>query len=134
MFIPCRHAEVFRETTETKVKVILRIDGEGKYEIVTGIPFFDHMLQLFTKHGLFNLKIKAEGDIAVDAHHTVEDVGITLGEALKKALGEKEKINRYGSIILPMEEALVWVACDISGRVYLVFNVDFHEFTAVMTK
>ncbi len=129
-----RKAEGFRETKETAVKVVIELDGQGSYEISTGIPFFDHMLESFGRHGLFNLKIEAKGDLHVDAHHTVEDVGITLGEVFRDALGDKIGISRYGSILLPMEESLVWTACDISGRGQVVFNVKFHEFVVPMIK
>jgi imidazoleglycerol-phosphate dehydratase len=113
-----------RETKETKIKVALTIDGSGDNDIETGIPFFDHMLDLFTKHGLFNLSIKAAGDLEVDAHHTVEDTGICIGEAFSRALGNKHGITRYGYSIVPMDECLVLVACDISGRPHLNYEID----------
>lgn len=121
-----REASVERKTKETDINIKLSLDGEGKYDISTGIGFFDHMLNLMTKHGLLDLKIKANGDLDVDCHHTVEDVGIVLGQCLKKALGDKKSIKRYGTSFVPMDETLASVSLDISGRAYLVFN---HEFT-----
>lgn len=111
-----------RATAETKISVSLDLDGQGKSQIHTGIGFFDHMLTLFAAHGLFNLTVDCQGDIEVDGHHSVEDIGITLGMALKKALGDKKGIHRYGTFYLPMDEALVLVSLDISGRPYLVYN------------
>lgn len=122
-----RVASVSRKTGETDIKIRLDIDGTGKSDINTGIGFFDHMLISFAKHGLFNLDIKATGDLIVDCHHTIEDVGIVLGEAIKKAVGDKKTIRRYGDIILPMDEALIMCAIDLSGRPYLVFEADFHS-------
>lgn len=119
-----RTAKYSRKTKETKIALSLNIDGSGKSSISTGIPFFDHMLSLFAKHGVFDLSLKAKGDIKVDYHHTVEDVGISLGEAFKKALGKKEKIERYGDAKVPMDEALSEVVIDISGRPHLTYNVD----------
>ena len=119
-----REVSFTRETKETQIAVALSIDGFGENDISTGIPFFDHMLDLFTKHGLFDLSIKADGDLAVDAHHTVEDVGICLGEAISRALGNKHGITRYGYSIVPMDECLVLVACDISGRPSLNYEID----------
>ena len=115
---------VKRDTKETNVDLKLVLDGRGDANIETKIPFFDHMLTLMTKHGLFDLNIKACGDIEVDDHHTVEDVGICLGEALKSALGDKKGIRRFGYARLPMDEALGEVSIDISGRAFLVFNVN----------
>lgn len=120
-----RKTEIERNTFETKIKLKLNVDGTGESDINTGIGFFDHMLTLFTKHGLFDLSIKADGDLNVDAHHTVEDIGIVLGQAIKNALGEKKSIKRYASNILPMDEALAMVAVDIGGRPYLVFDAAF---------
>lgn len=120
-----REAEITRKTNETDIKLKLALDGSGKSEIDTGIGFFDHMLNLFTKHGLFNLELKAIGDLNVDAHHTVEDVGIVLGQAIKEALGEKKSIKRYGAKYVPMDEALSRVALDLSGRPFLVFEACF---------
>jgi len=118
-----RVAQVERETGETKVKVRLSLDGEGRYDISTGIGFLDHMLELFAKHGLFDLELHAEGDLHVDYHHTVEDVGICLGEAVSKALGDKSGIRRFGFFILPMFESLAIVSVDVCGRGFLSFNV-----------
>lgn len=118
-----RKAELKRKTNETDIWLDLNLDGDGKSEISTGIPFFDHMLDLFTQHGSFDLSLKAVGDIEVDFHHTVEDIGIILGEAFKKCLGDKRGIRRYGSFSLPMDEALADISLDISNRPYLVFNV-----------
>lgn len=118
-----RKAQIIRKTKETDITVSLNLDGEGTYDIKTPIPFLDHMLSLFAKHGLFDLKIKAKGDIEIDYHHTIEDVGICLGDALKKALGNKAGIKRYGNVIVPMDEAIASAAVDISERPYLVYNV-----------
>jgi imidazoleglycerol-phosphate dehydratase len=119
-----RSASVERKTKETEINVQLVIDGSGEFEISTGIAFFDHMLQSFTRHGAFDLRIAAKGDLEVDTHHTIEDVGITLGQALREALGSAAGIRRYGSIVLPMAESKVEVALDISNRPYLVYRVD----------
>lgn len=113
-----------RKTTETDITVKLAVDGRGSSKIDTGIPFFDHMLELFAKHGLFNLEVKAKGDVAVDYHHTVEDVGIVLGEAFREALGGKVGLRRYGFFILPMDEALARVVLDLGGRPILVYDVN----------
>jgi imidazoleglycerol-phosphate dehydratase len=118
-----RKAAVERKTRETEVRVAIDLDGTGQYEVTTGLPFFDHMLESFAKHGLFDLRLAAKGDLAVDAHHTVEDVGITLGQAFREALGSAEGIRRYGTALLPMAEAKVDVALDISNRPYLVYQV-----------
>ena len=118
-----RTATINRETKETKISCTLNLDGKGKYDISTGIGFFDHMLCGFTKHGFFDMDLKAEGDLEVDAHHTVEDVGIVLGQAIKEALGDKAGINRYGSFILPMDETLMLCALDLSGRPYFCYDV-----------
>jgi imidazoleglycerol-phosphate dehydratase len=119
-----RYAEWKRSTKETEITVQLQIDGTGKYQIDTGIGFFDHMLEGFAKHGFFDLTVKAKGDIQVDAHHTVEDTGIVLGQAFAKALGDKKSIVRFGHCILPMDDALVLASLDISGRTYLAFEAD----------
>lgn len=111
-----RKARVVRKTEETDITVSWVLDGSGKYTIATGVPFFDHMLDLFAKHGLFDLNVEAAGDIEVDNHHTIEDVGIAMGRALKEALGNMQGIKRYGSAIVPMDEALCIAAIDISGR------------------
>ncbi len=120
-----RTAKVDRKTKETDIKVSINLDGAGEYTINTSIPFLDHMLSLMSKHGLFDLKIKAKGDIDIDYHHTVEDIGIVLGKALKQALGEMKGISRYGQASVPMDEALASVNLDISGRPYLVYKVEF---------
>ena len=117
-----REAKIERKTSETSIALRLVVDGKGDSKLVTGIPFFDHMLTLFARHGLFDLDLDAKGDIAVDFHHTVEDTGITLGQALVKALGDKAGIRRYGFSYVPMDEALVRVVVDLSGRPYLAFN------------
>ena len=118
-----RVATLSRKTAETDITVKLTVDGKGMSKIDTGIPFFDHMLTLFAKHGLFDLEVKARGDVAVDYHHTVEDVGIVLGEAFKAALGDKLGLTRYGFFILPMDEALARVVIDLGGRPHLVYDV-----------
>ena len=118
-----RLAEVKRTTAETEISVKIDIDGSGKSTVDTGIPFMDHMLTLFARHGFFDLEITARGDIEVDCHHTLEDLGIVLGDAIAKALGDKAGIRRYGSMILPMDETLVLVALDLSGRPGLYYDV-----------
>ena len=118
-----RCAKIERSTAETSIKVTLNLDGTGTSKIKTGIGFFDHMLTLFAKHALVDLDIDAKGDLHVDAHHTVEDVGICLGKVISEALGDKKGIRRYGFFILPMEEALANVALDFSGRSWMVWNV-----------
>ena len=124
--MPERKARVERNTSETKIVVELNLDGSGKYDIDTGIGFFDHMLNSFARHGFFDLTCKVDGDLEVDCHHTIEDTGIVLGEAIKKALGDKKSIRRYGSSLLPMDETLVMCAIDLSGRPYLVFDGTFN--------
>lgn len=119
-----RTAEVNRDTQETQIKISLGLDGTGEGEIATGIPFLDHMLTLFSRHGFFDLSIQAEGDIQVDYHHLVEDMGISLGQAFRGALGDKSGIRRYGFFVLPMDETLVTVALDLSNRGFLVFEAD----------
>lgn len=120
-----RTAKISRQTAETQIDLEINLDGSGVSEISTGVGFFDHMLTLFARHGLFDLKVIANGDLHVDYHHTVEDVGICLGRAISEALGDKAGIVRYGSLILPMEETLVTSALDLSGRFAFVFNVEF---------
>ncbi len=120
-----RSTTVERKTKETDISVILNIDGLGKSEIDTGIGFFDHMLEGFSKHGFFDLKCKVKGDLEVDGHHTVEDTGIVLGTAIKQALGDKAGIKRYGSFLLPMDETLVLCAIDLCGRPYFAFDCEF---------
>lgn len=119
-----RTATVARKTKETDVQVELDLDGSGQYQIATGIPFFDHMLESFSRHGLFDLALRAEGDLEVDLHHTVEDTGIALGQAFREALGTAEGIRRYGSCVLPMAEAKVEVSVDVSNRPYVVYRLD----------
>jgi len=118
-----RKGLVIRKTNETDIKASLSLDGAGSCQVQTGIAFFDHMLQLFAKHSSFDLELVARGDLAVDGHHTVEDVGICLGRAIKEALGEKYGINRYGQAFIPMDEALVMAVVDLSGRGFLAFDV-----------
>jgi len=136
-----RTGKLTRTTKETDITVEINLDGTGKNSISTGIPFLDHMLDLFSKHGFFDLNIQCKGDIEIDYHHTIEDLGLALGDVIKQALGDKQGIRRYGSFLLPMDEALAQIALDLSGRPYLVYNVDvpaarvkdiderlFHEF------
>jgi imidazoleglycerol-phosphate dehydratase len=136
-----RSANIKRKTRETDITVKLTLDGAGTSEISTGIPFMDHMLELFAKHGFFDLEVKAEGDLEIDCHHTMEDLGLVLGQALSEALGNKEGITRYGYFILPMDEARVLVSLDLSGRPFMVYDINppsekikdldtklFHEF------
>jgi len=118
-----RVATLSRKTAETDITVTLAVDGKGTSKIDTGIPFFDHMLTLFAKHGLFDLEVRARGDVAVDYHHTVEDVGLVLGDAFKHALGDKTGLKRYGFFMLPMDEALARVVLDLGGRPHLVYEV-----------
>lgn len=120
-----RTATIERNTKETKIRVTLELDGNGKSEINTGIGFFDHMLDGFARHGLFDLTAKCQGDIQVDSHHSIEDMGIVLGTAIREALGDKKGIVRYGSCMLPMDETLAMCAIDLSGRPYLVFDAPF---------
>lgn len=120
-----RNATVERRTKETDVSISLDLDGTGQAEIDTGVGFFDHMLDLFARHALFDLKVKVVGDLHIDQHHTVEDTGIALGEAFRKALGDKRGITRYADVHLPMDETLTRVAVDISGRPFLVFRTEF---------
>ena len=120
-----RIADYVRKTKETDISLHLNLDGTGSSSIHTGIGFFDHMLDGFARHGLFDLKVNVTGDLAVDCHHTIEDTGIVLGNAIKEAVGDKKGIRRYGSCILPMDETLVLCAVDLSGRPYLVFDGEF---------
>jgi len=120
-----RNAEVFRQTAETAIKVSLDLDGTGERHFATGLPFLEHMLDQIARHGLFNLRVEAQGDLHIDAHHTVEDIGITLGQAFTKAIGDKAGIVRYGHAYVPLDEALSRVVLDISGRPGLAFNCRF---------
>ena len=120
-----RAATIERKTKETDISLTINLDGTGENEIATGIPFFDHMLNGFARHGLFDLKVHVTGDLEVDSHHTIEDTGIVLGNAIRKALKNKKGIKRFGSCILPMDETLVLCAVDLSGRPYLVFDGEF---------
>lgn len=122
-----RIAEIQRETQETQISLRLNLDGEGISTLETGVPFFNHMLELFTRHGLFDLEIKAQGDLDVDYHHVIEDIGIVLGQAVKEAVGEKLGINRYGFFLLPMDETLASVILDLGGRSVLVYRAEAQE-------
>jgi imidazoleglycerol-phosphate dehydratase len=121
-----RKAEIIRTTSETDIKLSLNLDGRGNADINTGVPFLDHMLNLFARHSMFDLTVSCKGDTDIDAHHTTEDIGIALGKAFKEALGDKKGITRYGDIILPMDEALILVATDLSGRAFLSFDVEIY--------
>ncbi|MEW4562191.1 imidazoleglycerol-phosphate dehydratase HisB [Bremerella sp. JC770] len=120
-----RTAKIERDTTETQIKLELNLDGSGNFTGSTGVGFFDHMLQLFTRHGCFDLSVEVNGDLHVDQHHTVEDTGICIGQAIREAIGDKKGIRRYGHFTLPMEETLCSTVWDLSGRYYLVFNAPF---------
>ena len=119
-----RSAQIERKTKETDVRVALNLDGSGRAGVSTGIPFLDHMLELFARHGLFDLEVECRGDLEIDDHHSVEDVAISMGQALKEALGDKSGIARYGEATLPMDEALCRAVIDLSGRFYLVYEVE----------
>ncbi|WP_158967489.1 imidazoleglycerol-phosphate dehydratase HisB [Chachezhania sediminis] len=119
-----RNATITRQTAETKIEVTLDLDGTGTYDNATGVGFFDHMLDQLARHAMLDLTVRAQGDLHIDDHHTVEDTGIAIGQALTKALGDKRGIRRYGSCLLPMDDALVRAALDLSGRPFLVWNVD----------
>ncbi len=134
-----RVSTVHRQTAETDITLTLAVDGRGAAQIDTGVPFFDHMLTLFAKHGLFDLTVKAVGDVAVDYHHTVEDVGLVLGQAFKEALGDKVGIKRYGFFLLPMDESLARVVIDVGGRPHLVYDANpptmyVRDFNIVLVK
>lgn len=134
-----RTASIERNTSETKIRLTLNLDGSGKTNIHTGVGFFDHMLNSFARHGFFDLDVEVDGDLYVDCHHTIEDVGIVLGDAIKKAAGDKKGIKRYGSFMLPMDEALMLCAVDLSGRPYFVMDCEFSvdrvgEFDTEMVK
>ena len=122
-----RKATLERKTSETSIDVTVDLDGEGRYEIETGIGFLDHMLAQLSRHSLIDIRLKAEGDLHIDAHHTTEDSGIALGQAVSKALGERKGIVRYGSAMIPMDETLTRVALDVSNRPYLIWKVDFTQ-------
>ena len=122
-----RRAEISRETSETAITVALGLDGEGRADIATGIGFLDHMLTALARHGLFDLKVRAKGDLHIDFHHTTEDVGIVIGQCLRQALGDKRGIRRYGAAVIPMDEALAETAVDISGRPFLAWSVTFAQ-------
>lgn len=125
--VPHRTAEISRQTHETRITLSLNLDGTGKASIETGVGFFNHMLELLARHSLIDINVHAEGDLDVDAHHTVEDVGIVFGQAIEKAVGDKKGIFRYGWALVPMDETLAQVAIDLSGRAALVFNATFSE-------
>ena len=122
-----RTADLHRKTNETDIHLSIQVEGEGKYEVSTGVPFLDHMLELFTRHGFFNLNVQASGDVAVDDHHTVEDVGLALGQAIREALGDKKGIRRFGDATVPLDEALVSCVVDLSGRPFLAYNLDIQQ-------
>ena len=126
-----RYAQVHRKTNETDISLTLILDGKGKQDIATGIGFFDHMLSGFTRHGFFDLDLKVAGDLEVDCHHTIEDTGIVLGNAIREALGDKKGIKRFGSMILPMDETLVLCAIDLSGRPYLLLMQNSPQIVSV---
>lgn len=136
---PRRVAEVHRKTKETDIRVELDLDGSGRYSVDTGVKFFDHMLESFAKHGLFDLTLTAKGDLEVDLHHTIEDTGICLGQAVRRALGDASGIRRYGTQVLPMAESKVEVSLDVSNRPYMVYDVKLGndrigEFDATLTE
>ena len=122
-----RKADVQRKTNETDIRLSIQLEGEGKYEVSTGVPFLDHMLELFARHGFFDLSVQASGDIAVDDHHTVEDVGLALGQALREALDDKHGICRFGESSVPLDEALVSCVVDLSGRPFLAYNLEIQQ-------
>ncbi|HUI26483.1 MAG TPA: imidazoleglycerol-phosphate dehydratase HisB [Candidatus Kryptonia bacterium] len=122
-----RHARITRTTKETDITVALNLDGTGRYDIETGVPFLNHMLEIFSRHGFFDLTVRASGDLDIDQHHTVEDVGLTLGEALRSALGDKAGIRRFGDASCPLDEALVTAVVDLSGRPYLAYNLKIKQ-------
>ena len=125
-----RTAEIVRNTNETKIRVVINLDGSGQQRLDTGIPFLDHMLDQIARHGLIDLEIKADGDLQIDAHHTVEDIGIAIGQALSQAIGNKSGIRRYGHAYVPLDESLSRVVIDFSGRPYLEFHVPFVRATS----
>ena len=122
-----RNADLHRKTNETDIRLSLELDGSGQYQIATGVPFLNHMLELFTRHGFFDLTLQATGDIEIDDHHTVEDVGLALGEAFRAALGDKRGIRRFGEASVPLDEALVNCVVDLSGRPFLAYNLSVQQ-------
>ena len=122
-----RTATLHRKTTETDIRLTINLDGEGTYHISTGVPFLNHMLELFARHGFFDLTIEATGDLAIDDHHTVEDVGLALGQAFREALGDKKGIRRFGEATVPLDEALVSCIIDLSGRPFLAYNLKIQQ-------
>jgi len=122
-----RKADLHRKTTETDIRLSLNLDGEGTYQIATGVPFLNHMLELFAKHGFFDLTLRASGDVEIDDHHTVEDVGLALGQAFREALGDKKGIRRFGEATVPLDEALVACVVDLSGRPFLAYNLQISQ-------
>ncbi len=122
-----RKADLHRKTTETDIRLSLNLDGEGTYQIATGVPFLNHMLELFAKHGFFDLTLRASGDVEIDDHHTVEDVGLALGQAFREALGDKKGIRRFGEATVPLDEALVACVVDLSGRPFLAYNLQINQ-------
>jgi len=122
-----RKADVHRQTSETDIRLSLNLDGEGIYQIATGVPFLNHMLELFTRHGFFDLTLQATGDVEIDDHHTVEDVGLALGQAFREALGDKKGIRRFGEATVPLDEALVSCVVDLSGRPFLAYNLQISQ-------
>jgi imidazoleglycerol-phosphate dehydratase len=122
-----RKADLQRKTNETDIRLRLDLDGEGNYQISTGVPFLNHMLELFTRHGFFNLTLRATGDVEIDDHHTVEDVGLALGQAFREALGDKKGIRRFGEATVPLDEALVSCVVDLSGRPFLAYNLQIAQ-------
>lgn len=122
-----RNADLHRKTNETDIHISLNLDGEGQYHIATGVPFLNHMLELFTRHGFFDLTVRATGDVELDDHHTVEDVGLALGQAFREALGDKKGIRRFGDATVPLDEALVSCVVDLSGRPFLAYNLQIKQ-------
>ncbi len=122
-----RKAELQRKTTETDIWLSVNLDGEGTYQIATGVPFLNHMLELFSRHGFFDLTVRATGDVEIDDHHTVEDVGLALGQAFREALGDKKGIRRFGEATVPLDEALVSCVVDLSGRPFLAYNLPIKQ-------
>ncbi len=127
METPMRTADLHRKTNETEIHVKLTLDGEGQYHIATGVPFLNHMLELFARHGFFDLTVQATGDVDIDDHHTVEDVGLALGQAFREALGDKKGIRRFGETTVPLDEALVSCVVDLSGRPFLAYNLQIKQ-------